>query len=100
MHPIWKDYYVDFGSVDSVYFGIMADQTSIYTGRAYKRPGESTLRVRINDICADYLKNPRLQASEGFVNNPTPTFVVVDTEKGVEVARVQFLNDWSYEDYQ
>lgn len=98
MHPIWKDYYVDFGSVDSVYFGIMADQTSIYTGRAYKRPGESTLRVRINDICADYLKNPRLQASEGFVNNPIPTFVVVDTAKGVEVASVQFLNDWSYED--
>ena len=58
--PIWKDYTVDLGTTDGQAFTIYdkANNTGnvIYSGKAYIKPGETHAFVKVNDICADYLK--------------------------------------------
>ena len=99
--PIWKDKIVDLGS-SSVDFRITADGVVIYTGRATARPGESTAKVRINDICADYLANSLPPFTDRtFTAMALPSFVVQKKPSSTwsTVTTVQFYPDWSY-DYQ
>lgn len=100
MHPIWKDYFVTFGeSAESTTFAIEADGVTIYTGKAFKRPDESYIKVKINDICADYLPKTRPVIEEEFVHGSLPIFSIVDGV-GREVDSVQFYADWSYDEYE
>lgn len=103
MQPIWKDYYVRLGSADSVDFRILAgeDDEVIYTGKAFKRPGQSVVEIRINDICADYLSN-RLPAIEQtmFTKAGHPVTFKVQTLLDGEwdtIDEDKFINDWSYD---
>ena len=107
--PIWKDYFVTLGSGDKIDYIIRAEtptmRTTIYKGTAYARPNTSEIRIRINDICADYLMNAFPHDSEeGAVGNiSVPTFSVEvaqdipDESDFNTVAVVQFINDWSYD---
>lgn len=102
--PIWRDYYVDFGNNESVEYSIYCGGTAIYRGIAHMRPGQSTNRIRINDVCADYLVNVFLGlSSDGSAGGMTaPYFQVyssnpIEDESDILVAEVQFINDWSYE---
>lgn len=90
--PIWKDYYVSLGTADSVEYRILCNSEVIYTGKAWKRPGEDTNKIRINEICADYLEQSESSLS---------TFVVqtYSLSSWVQKASVQFYNDWSYDDH-
>ena len=101
--PIWKDF---FAQLAGVYRIIVADtEDVIYSGYAQSKPGETSARVRINDICADYLDNvlPTLSQAE-FTRITLPvTFKVqlrVSGAQGyqwVDITTAQFLNDWSYD---
>ena len=103
-NPIWKDYYVSLGSADSIEYRILCNDEVIYSGKAWKRPGHSTNEIRINDICADYLKHefPGLEQSKFTGSNQPLTFRI---QKRVEVPQpgwmvvkdVMFDNDWSYD---
>lgn len=104
--PIWKDCYVSLGSTDGTLFRIRANSSSgtiIYTGKAYLRPGESSLSVRINDICAVYLSNvlPYMSDAEfSSVSLPMKFYIYKSTNNGSSwslVTNVQFLYDWSYD---
>lgn len=98
-NPIWKDYYVSLGSADPIEYRILCNDEVIYSGKAWKRPGHPTNEIRINDICADYLKNVLPSLVEEFTPAGHPTFVV-ETFSGSawsQVASVQFYNDWSYD---
>ena len=58
--PIWKDYYVTLlanaaGNTSGIQYRITVGGESIFQGRAFLRPGETSIKTRINDICADYL---------------------------------------------
>jgi hypothetical protein len=97
--PIWKDKIVDLGSA-SVQFRITADGVVIYSGKATARPGESTAKVRINDICADYLVNSLPSfIDRTFSPANLPSFVVQKkpSSSWTTVTTVQFYPDWSYE---
>lgn len=97
--PIWKDKIVDLGTA-SVLFRITTGGTTIYSGRATARPGESTAKVRINDICADYLTNPLPSLTDqSYTALTLPTFVVQKKPSGTwtNVTSVQFYPDWSYD---
>lgn len=97
--PIWKDKIVDLGSA-SVLFRITTGGTTIYEGKATARPGESTAKVRINDICADYLVHalPTMQ-DLAYTAMTLPTFVVQKkpSSSWTTVTSVQFSPDWSYD---
>ena len=100
--PIWKDYYITLGSGAYNDYEVRlasASGTLIYTGRAYKRPGESNVRIRINGIAADWLAAalPNF-APAGFTPFELQArFVVVDTTGSLEAQAVDFYNDWSYD---
>lgn len=95
-HPIWKDYYVNIGSSDSMDYQIYANSVLIYSGKAYKRPGAADIQIRINDICSDYLKNtiPNFEPQTFSEAAEKVVFQVVADGKTEEV---EFYNDWSYD---
>lgn len=100
--PIWKDYFVELSSGDSIQYRIVLDGTNevIYSGKAYKRPGDSSISVRINDVCADYLQNvlPTLsQAEFSALDLPLTFNVQAYSSTWTTIESVQFLNDWSYD---
>ena len=100
-NPIWKDYYVNLGTAESVQFRILVGDDVIYTGKAFKRPGKANNEIRINDICADYLENvfPDLEQTT-FTGSNLPLTFVIQTMSGSSWstrASVQFDNNWSYD---
>ena len=100
--PIWRDVYVTLGVGDSMQYRITIPDTGdvIYSGKAFKRPGESSISARINDVCADYLQNvlPTLsQAEFTRIENPTFAVQVLSGSTWSTITSVQFINDWSYD---
>lgn len=86
----------DFGNTDKVDFSIRAHNKTIYSGHAVRRPGQDTLKVRINDVCADYLRqySSSLPVTDEGQN---PLFLIMDeTKPNTPVDTVSFLWDWSY----
>ena len=94
MHPIWKDYYVDLGEVDSSKYYIDRDGETIHIGIAYRRPDEYNCRVKINDICGSHIPRMALASGEEFFPYLLSTFNIFNSE-GVDVFE-KFFNDWSY----
>ena len=106
MEPIWKDYYITLGTADSVAYRIRLDDAAgeiIYQGRAYLRPDDAAVTVRINDICADYFSGVVLNLSQATLSAMTlPVTFYVEAydetnEAWAEADTVQFLDDWSYD---
>ncbi len=99
-NPIWKDYYVNLGAAESAQFRIRVGEDVIYTGKAYKRPGQSYNLIRINDICADYLSHvlPSM-TDQAYTAMSLPSFVVQKkpSSSWSTVETVQFYPDWSYD---
>lgn len=104
MAAIWKDYYctinltaADFRILTGGYTG-----TVIYHGRAVAKPEASSISVRINDICADWLvgthPNFDLRFTAGllslafYVQYKAPA-----DESWTNLETVTFTNDWSYD---
>lgn len=108
VQPIWKDFLVDMGVNESVEYtiGYVIDESvhEIYHGKAWKRPGEKNIKVLINDVCADWLTSSFPSLVEGFSRKELPVEFVVQTISAVggysEVARVRFVNDWSYDTFR
>ena len=99
-NPIWKDYYVNLGSADSAEFSISVGGSIIYSGKAYKRPGDDNISIKINDICADYLEGQKMQDGElieGFIPADIATEFKVLNSIGSLIESVTFVNDWSYD---
>lgn len=99
-NPIWKDYYIELGSEHSVHFRIMRDGALLYQGLAVKRPGESSNTIRINDICADYMRVPPPTFDEGLTPSTVYTFFIIKSVNGSSWSRVEtvkFIPDWSYD---
>lgn len=107
IHPIWKDYKVYLGpkdveSVDYVIAYQNGDTHSIiYSGKAYARPDSNNIEIIVNDVCADWLSNSLPNLVEGFNRQNLPVEFLIQkvTDMGqyVELGRVRFVNDWSYE---
>ena len=105
VHPIWKDYYVDFGEEDVVDYNIGYQPGDIYydvyNGRAWKRPSDNTIRVKINDICHNFVRHtlPLLSQEEYSAMKLPVTFYIHKLVDGnwEEVDRVEFVPDWSYD---
>lgn len=107
LYPIWKDYYVDIGDQDKVDFTIYVllsgARTAIYQGTAYRKPGDSSIRIRINDICADWLAENLGALDDATLEDTTLPleFSVGFIEDGEDsesiINGIQFVNDWSYD---
>ena len=97
--PIWKDKVIDLGGA-SVEFRITIGGNTIYSGKAMARPGEANAKVRINDVCADYLVNALPTITDRtFTSFALPSFVVQKKSGGTwsTIDTITFYNDWSYD---
>ena len=98
-NSIWKDYYVNLGTAESIIYRIKVGDSTIYTGNSYLRPGQTENIIRINDICADYL-------SQANADTYPVTFTIDLLLKTAQdepadweyFTEVQFINDWSYDE--
>ena len=105
VQPIWKNYFVNLGSAESVEYVISYKSgeslTIFYSGKAWKKPGEDSISICINDVCADWLVNTFPTLAEGFSRSDMPVEFVVQTISAAgiytEKDRVRFINDWSYD---
>lgn len=101
---IWKDYIIDLGTTDGVTYTVYdyEDNTGniIYTGKAYKRPGETNVYVKVNDICADYLAQrfPASLTAHTFesVNLRNKFSLYVGTTK---IDDFSLVLNWAYDDF-
>lgn len=99
MEPIWKDYY--YLLTDSpeqytdgiAYRVLLTSGETIFEGRAYPRPGDSELNVRLNDIVAPYLQAvlPLYSIDKDYVG-----IRVEVIGEGVS-STINFTRDWSYD---
>lgn len=97
--PIWKDKVVDLLQ-SSVEFRITSGGNTLYSGKSIARPGESTAKVRVNDICADYLVSALPTITDRtFTSFALPAFSVQKKTGGsfAPVESITFYNDWSYD---
>lgn len=100
--PIWKDYYFTINKT-SAEFRLRLNNSSgaiIYTGKAVARPNESSIKIRVNDICADYIKRTLPVWGQEFSPQAfTTTFLLQYLNGAVwtSAGSVEFLDDWSYD---
>lgn len=96
---IWKDYIVDLqsylGTADFVGYTVTSGTETIYTGRAYK-DAAGGCKVRLNELCADYLANPLSFAAEGFTSTDLCRAFALKVGT-TTVAEVTFTLDWCYD---
>lgn len=105
--PIWKDYYVTINvtTAEDYYVFLGSDNTGtlIYVGRAYCKPNESSIKVKINDICADYLYQHLPDIDGDFSKEDshiTQTFAIYagGGQYISPVDTITFAYDYSYRD--
>ena len=54
--PIWKDtYYTVNGDASPFVYSITVGNETIFNGKAYVAPNEQEIKIKVNDICKDYL---------------------------------------------
>ena len=100
-NPIWKDYYFTLSGTTAEY-RIRVGSTSgkiIYQGKAVARPGESSCRIRVNEICADYIRQSLPVIGESFTpaDYSLTFFLQWNSPSGWVPYSVTFLYDWSYD---
>lgn len=96
--PIWKDHYINLGTADIVRYRVVCDGVELFNGNAYKKPGATNVRVRVNDICADAFDTGTTQGTSEIVKAFS-----LDTYNGsgweIGVAAWNFAWDWSYKSH-
>ena len=96
MIPIWKDIFVQLSATapsTGIAYTVWLEDTRIFSGTAHARPGETTTKIRVNDILAPYLTRGFTPAGETDI--PSATFHV--DVGGVTVWQNKVYADWSYD---
>ena len=94
--PVWKDYYVTLGREDSYEYQIEINGSIVYNGVAFKRPGNTEVKIKLNDIAADYLSIELEKLDNSFKKCGDAECVVYADSQ--EKAHVVFYANWSYDD--
>lgn len=104
--PIWRDYWVELPSSSTYEYRIKdTGGNVIYNGRAVAAPGAAKTRVRVNDICAEYMAAHSLPT---FTQDFTPqmleeifSFEYKSGNTWTSLDTWAFIADWSYDyDYE
>ena len=112
MHPIWKDYIVAIGSSGPYDVRVIktddnSNDLTLFEGRVYARPGESSVKVKINNVVADCLARKAqivadIEPDAGDVEYTIPFQILTkyyDTGTSAWVTKDTqvFYEDWSYD---
>lgn len=97
--PIYKDTYYTTSSNSFVYT-LNTDGGAIFSGKAYKMPSQANIKININKVCQDYLRqdiDDILSGSSSGTNvNACKDFILKNSTGGT-VETYRFLYDWDYD---
>lgn len=98
--PIWKDtYYTVNGDASPFVYSITVGNETIFNGKAYVAPNEQEIKIKVNDICKDYLEMnmPILSTGSRRTEHPLATRTFnIKNEGGTTLDTFTFTMDWSY----
>lgn len=105
--PIWQDTYYTSTTYSVLDYAVqIVGQSTIYTGRAYQRPGSLGISVNVSKICQDYIKDSfravdfrTLTGTTYQHPNSYLEFNLINTSNGTVLATYGFVYDWSYESW-
>ena len=105
--PIWQDIYYTSTTFTVLDYVIQINnQTTIYEGRAYRRPGASSISINISKICQDYIKDSfrdvdfRNYVGSAYVHPfAYVEFNLINASNGNVLGTYGFVYDWSYENW-
>lgn len=103
--PIWQDTYYTSTAYTVLDYALQIDgQSTIYTGRAYQRPGGNGVSINISKICQDYIKDSFRDVDFRDYTGSTyehpysyVEFNLINVQNGTELGTYGFVYDWSYE---
>lgn len=98
-NPIWKDTYYET-TKNTLDFQIKVDGDVVYQGKAVRPNAGTPIRLRVNDICRDFL-SPYIEwdgkAGTYAAPNAVKDFTLMDGE-GTDLETYRFHWDYSYDD--
>ena len=97
--PIWKDTYYTTSS-NSFIYTITADGGVIFSGKAYKMPSQANIKININKVCQDYLRQDLddiLTGSTSQTNSDACKDFVLKNSTGGTIETYRFIYDWDYD---
>lgn len=102
--PIWKDTFYTI-TASSLTYGLYLDDSVIYSGNAIRMPGSNTIKININQIARDYLRQDISELVNGGATATTNTdaykVFVLKNGNGATLDSYGFLfnydkgSDWS-----
>ena len=103
--PIWQDIYYTSTAYTVLDYALQIDgQSTIYTGRAYQRPGANGVSINISKICQDYIKDSFREVDFRDYTGSTyehpysyVEFNLINVQNGTVLGTYGFVYDWSYE---
>lgn len=103
--PIWQDTYYTSTAYTVLDYALQIDgQSTIYTGRAYQRPGANGISINISKICQDYIKDSFREVDFRDYTGSTyehpysyVEFNLINVQNGTVLGTYGFVYDWSYE---
>lgn len=96
--PIWKDTYYTT-TADTFTYSIMTDGVTIYSGKAYKMPGQASININLNKICQNYLRqdiDDILTGSTSNTNSDACKEFLLKNAAGTTLEKYRFLYCWDY----
>lgn len=101
MNPIWKDYYYMLTDTledypDGCRYRVIVNSTVAFEGRAYPRPTDSELTVRLNDILEPYLET-HLPIEDTDYDYISCRVDIWDGTAWHSSQPIRFCRDWSYD---
>lgn len=105
--PIWQDIYYTSTTFTVLDYAVqIVGANTIYTGRAYQRPGGNGVSINISKICQDYIKDSfrevdfRNRVGTPYIHpNSYVEFNLINATNGTVLGTYGFVYDWSYESW-
>ena len=105
--PIWQDVYYTSTTFTVLDYAVqIVGANTIYTGRAYQRPGGNGVSINISKICQDYIKDSfrevdfRNRVGTPYIHpNSYVEFNLINATNGTVLGTYGFVYDWSYESW-
>ena len=105
--PIWQDIYYTSTTYSVLDYAVqIVGANTIYTGRAYQRPGANGISINISKICQDYIKDSfrdvdfRTLTGSTYVHPDSYVeFNLINAANGTVLGTYGFVYDWSYENW-
>lgn len=105
-NSIWADTYYTYSGQELEYYITMVSgntESTIFNGKAYRRPGESVIKINVARIVEGYMRSTfgELEYDGGgykvlYDHEAVKTFKLY-SDAGVLLESFCFLNDWSYD---